>query len=378
MAKAFGIVTSSPEHKVDGMQDYRPIGAFSFLGRFRVIDFPISNFSNSGINNIQVYITKKPRSLVAHIGTGRHYNINSKRGRIQIIVPNEELVNSIYNTNINALFSNIDYIRRQSKEYVVIAPSCMVFAQNYDELLQQHVKSGADITLLYHKVFDAREGYATCNALTLDGDKVKAVAPNLGDEDNKDMFMEVRSWDHDPAFRTSRSVVERGARLIYLLKTCFNGLYRVNKKNYFNTPFGKIVKPNYCDEPALEACHRFLNEKEVEICCQDYGSLLDEGKIPDNAFVYLDPPYAPLTQTSSFTSYATGGWDDEDQAHLRDFCRELDERGIRFLESNSTAPLCFELYKEFKISTLDAKRYINSVGSKRGAIKELVITNFDN
>ena len=77
-----------------------------------MIDFPISNFSNSGINNIQVYITKKPRSLVAHIGTGRHYNINSKRGRIQIIVPNEELVNSIYNTNINALFSNIDYIRR--------------------------------------------------------------------------------------------------------------------------------------------------------------------------------------------------------------------------------------------------------------------------
>lgn len=194
---------------------------------------------------------------------------------------------------------------------------------------------------------------------------------------DKDMFMEVRNWDHDPAFRTSRSVVERGARLIYLLKTCFNGLYRVNKKNYFNTPFGKIVNPNYCDEPALEACHRFLNEKEVEICCQDYASLLDEGKIPDSAFVYLDPPYAPLTQTSSFTSYATGGWDDEDQAHLRDFCRELDDRGIRFLESNSTAPLCFELYKEFKISTLDAKRYINSVGTKRGAIKELVITNFE-
>ena len=172
------------------MQDYRPIGAFSFLGRFRVIDFPISNFSNSGINNIQVYITKKPRSLVAHIGTGRHYNINSKRGRIQIIVPNEELVNSIYNTNINALFSNIDYIRRQTKDYVVIAPSCMVFAQNYDELLQEHVKSGADITLLYHKVFDAKEGYSTCNALTLDGDKVKSVTPNLGDEDTKDMFME--------------------------------------------------------------------------------------------------------------------------------------------------------------------------------------------
>jgi glucose-1-phosphate adenylyltransferase len=190
MAEAFGIVTSSPEHKVEGMQDYRPIGAFSFLGRFRVIDFPISNFSNSGSNNIQVYISSKPRSLVAHIGTGRHYNINSKRGRIQIIVPNEDMVNPIYNTNINAFFSNIDYIRRQSREYVVIAPSCMVFAQNYDELLQDHVKSGADITLLYHKVFDAKEGYTTCNALSLDGDKVTGISRNLGDEDTKDIFME--------------------------------------------------------------------------------------------------------------------------------------------------------------------------------------------
>ena len=148
MAKAFGIVTSSPQHKVEGMQNYRSIGAFSFLGRFRVIDFPISNLSNSGINNIQVYITKKPRSLVAHIGTGRHYNINSKRGKIQIVVPDEELVNPIYNTNINSFFSNIEYIRKQSQEYVVIAPSCMIFTQNYDELLQQHAKSGADITLL--------------------------------------------------------------------------------------------------------------------------------------------------------------------------------------------------------------------------------------
>lgn len=190
MAKAFGIVTSSPEHKVEGMQDFRPIGAFSFLGRFRVIDFPISNFSNSGINNIQVYITKAPRSLIAHIGTGRHYNINSKRGNIQIIVPSESLVNPVYNTNINAFFSNIDYIERQTREYVVIAPSCMVFTQNYDELLQDHVKSGADITLLYHKVFDAKEGYSTCNALSLDGEKVTAITPNLGDEDTKDMFME--------------------------------------------------------------------------------------------------------------------------------------------------------------------------------------------
>ncbi|MGN0908505.1 MAG: DNA adenine methylase [Succinivibrio sp.] len=191
----------------------------------------------------------------------------------------------------------------------------------------------------------------------------------------KEMFMEIRGWDREEGFRSKHSEVERAARLIYLLKTCFNGLYRVNSKNYFNTPFGRLVNPTICDEPTLEACHRFLNEKEVEIRCGDYRDLL--GQIPESSFVYLDPPYAPLTPTSSFTSYQMGVWNDKDQEDLRNFCRALDDRGIRFMESNSTAPLCFDLYKEFKISTLDAKRFINSVGTKRGAIKELVITNFE-
>ena len=181
MAKAFGIITSSPEHKVAGMQDYRPIGAFSILGRYRVIDFPISNFSNSGIINLQVYISSKPRSLAAHIGTGRHYNINSKRGRLQLVFPVEEEFNQIYRTNIAALASNIDYIERQSQEYVVIAPSCMVFKQDFDALLQDHAQSGADVTLLYHNVDDAKHGYATCNELKLDGNRVKAIVPNLAD-----------------------------------------------------------------------------------------------------------------------------------------------------------------------------------------------------
>lgn len=190
---------------------------------------------------------------------------------------------------------------------------------------------------------------------------------------DKEMFTEIRAWDREKDF-VKRPIVERGARLIYLIKTGFNGLYRVNRRNYFNVPFGRLSNPNICDEPVLEACHRFLNEKEVEICCTDYSRLKDV--IPDDAFVYLDPPYAPLNKTSSFTSYQLAVWTDRDQERLRDFCVKLDMRGIRFMESNSTAPVCFELYKRFNISTLDAKRMINSVGTKRGAIKELVITNF--
>ena len=190
MAKAFGIITSSVEHKVDGMQDYRPIGGFSFLGRYRVIDFPISNFSNSGIINLQVYISSKPRSLAAHIGTGRHYNINSKRGKVQLLFPTEERLNSIYNTNIQALSENLEYIKRQSQEYVVIAPSCMVFKQDYDKFLQDHAASGADISALYHTVHHAKSGYSTCHTLSVQDGKVVGMSLNLGDEDVRNISME--------------------------------------------------------------------------------------------------------------------------------------------------------------------------------------------
>ena len=101
MYKAFGIVNSSGRNiYVDGMQDYRPIGAFSFLGRYRVIDFPISNMTNSNIDRIQVYINNKPRSIVEHVGTGRHYNINSKSGKLQLLFSEHNNDNDIYNTDI--------------------------------------------------------------------------------------------------------------------------------------------------------------------------------------------------------------------------------------------------------------------------------------
>lgn len=122
MARAFGIVTSSGTHiKVEGLQQYRPIGAFSFLGRYRVIDFPISNMSNSGIDRIQVYVRTKPRSLAEHLGTGRHYNINSKRGKLQLMFAQNSSENDVYNTDIASFYENIEFIERMHEPYVIIA-----------------------------------------------------------------------------------------------------------------------------------------------------------------------------------------------------------------------------------------------------------------
>lgn len=191
MNNAFGIVNPSGNHIwVDGLQAYRTIGAFSFLGRYRVIDFPISNMSNSGIDQIQVYIRRKPRSLVEHLGTGRHYNINSKRGKIRPLFSESSSETDIYNTDIASFTENMECIERMHYPYVVIAPSYMVFTQNFDQLLQTHIDSGADITLLYHSSDNAKETCLNCDTLNLNRQKgVLSIEKNRGTAKNRHIFM---------------------------------------------------------------------------------------------------------------------------------------------------------------------------------------------
>ncbi|BDZ76161.1 glucose-1-phosphate adenylyltransferase subunit GlgD [Claveliimonas bilis] len=192
MNKAFGIVNFSGNHIwVEGLQPYRPVGAFSFLGRYRVIDFPISNMSNSGIDQIQVYIRRKPRSLTEHLGTGRHYNINSKRGRLHILFSETGLDHDIYNNDIAAFQENMECIEQVHCPYVVIAPSYMIYAQDFSTLLQTHIDSGADITLLYHSTDDAKEKFLNCNTVNLNKQKgVLSLEMNRGTAKNRHIFMD--------------------------------------------------------------------------------------------------------------------------------------------------------------------------------------------
>ena len=192
MYKAFGIVNSSSKNiRVEGLEDYRPIGAFSFLGRYRVIDFPISNLSNSDIDRIQIYVQEKPRTLVSHIGTGRHYNINSKSGRLQILFSDTAKRNDIYNTEIAAYYENLECIEAMHHEYVVITPDYMVYSADFSTLIAQHIDSGADITLLYHSVDNAKEAYLNCNILNLNKQRgVLSIEPNHGNSKNRNIFMD--------------------------------------------------------------------------------------------------------------------------------------------------------------------------------------------
>lgn len=192
MSKALGIINFSGNHIwVKGLQSYRPIGAMSFLGRYRVIDFPLSNMSNSGIDQIQVYINQKPRSLTEHIGTGRHYNINSKRGRVRILFSENGIENSIYDTDISGYIENLECIENSHCPYVVIAPSYMVYSMDFDTLLQTHISSEADITLLYHSVDNATDHFLNCDLLNLNRQKgVLSIEKNRGNAKNRNIFMD--------------------------------------------------------------------------------------------------------------------------------------------------------------------------------------------
>ena len=192
MSKAFGIVNFAGNHiQVDGLQAYRPVGALSFLGRYRTIDFPISNMSNSGIDNIEVYVRRKPRSLTEHLGTGRHYNINSKRGQLNIMYTENNRIGDIYSTDVAAYIENMDCIERIHLPYVVIAPSYMVYTADYSTFLSEHIESGADISMMYHSVDNAKEAFLNCNTLNINKQKgVLSIEPNHGNAKNKNISMD--------------------------------------------------------------------------------------------------------------------------------------------------------------------------------------------
>lgn len=188
---------------------------------------------------------------------------------------------------------------------------------------------------------------------------------------DKDMYYAVRELDRGPDFgKLSR--VKRAARLIYLNKTCFNGLYRVNSKGFFNVPFGTYTDPTIVDAENLRACSRALQKTVIQS-----GNFEQVPEIADTGdFVYFDPPYAPSSDTADFTSYSKDGFDDSAQEMLLLICLQLNQKGVKWMVSNSNTTLIQELYRGFKIEPVGAMRAINSKGSKRGTVVELLIRNF--
>lgn len=179
---------------------------------------------------------------------------------------------------------------------------------------------------------------------------------------------------HYYAVRSARPIafIERAARFIYINKAGFNGLWRVNKKGEFNVPFGHRKTVRLYDRDNLLACSRAL--QDVEIRCRNFIETETYAKPGD--FVYFDPPYAPLSATSDFTSYTAEGFDVEDQRRLAQGFGDLADRGVSVLLSNSSAPLILDLYAKWKPELVYARRAVNCDGTKRGPVPEVLVATF--
>ena len=194
-----------------------------------------------------------------------------------------------------------------------------------------------------------------------------------GEDAKRAFYLDIRSAFNKGRLADPLPDVSRAAEMIFLNKTCFNGLYRVNAKGLFNVPFGKYVSPAICDKATIRDASVALDG--VEILCGDFAdAVADAGH---GWFIYFDPPYRPISETSAFCDYTLGGFGDAEQRRLAELCHDLDAKGARWLLSNSEARDGFfdDLYRGFRCERVYASRAINSKGNGRGKIREIVVSN---
>lgn len=193
------------------------------------------------------------------------------------------------------------------------------------------------------------------------------------ENNSKEYYLELRAVDRDNRINKMTDV-ERAARIMYMLRVNFNGLYRVNSKNQFNVPYGRYKNPKIVDSDLILSISQYLNKNNIEILTGDFEKAVEDVGAGD--FIYFDPPYIPLSETSAFTSYTHEGFSYEEQVRLRDVFRKLDKKGAYVMLSNSSSPLVEELYKGFNIHKVEAIRTNGAKASSRGKISEIIVTNY--
>lgn len=190
---------------------------------------------------------------------------------------------------------------------------------------------------------------------------------------SEEYYYQIRDLDKKKTVYAKLPMYLKAARCVYLNKACFNGLYRVNSKNQFNVPFNGKDKINCFDENNIQALHKYFHKRKPVILSKDFAEAVRTAKSGD--LVYCDPPYDTL-KDDSFTSYSADGFGKKEQERLRDVIKELTDRGVLVMASNANTPFIRELYKDFNIHIIKARRNINSKGDGRGKVEEVIITNY--
>lgn len=192
-------------------------------------------------------------------------------------------------------------------------------------------------------------------------------------ENTSEEYYRIRALDRDPSYQRL-SNLKKAARFIYLNKTCFNALYRVNKQGYFNAAYGKRKKVNIIQADNLRQISQYLNNNDIKLHTGDFAEILEN--VESDSLIYIDPPYVPANEIANFTRYTDNQFRETDQWRLADQCQQLDKLGVKFIASNSDTSAVHKLYKDFNFRRVSARRYINVRGTRRNKIDEVIITNF--
>ena len=218
------------------------------------------------------------------------------------------------------------------------------------------------------------------NLLNLYLYQIEAEYLQLGQEERKNYFYNIRNEYNNYELEENEQNIQRAAQFIYLNRTCFNGLYRVNKNGKFNVPIGSYKNPTICDEENLRQLSQLI--QNVQFQHGDYSKSMEY--VTENTFVYFDPPYRPLNVTSGFTSYTKEDFNDENQRELARFYGELNVRNAKLMLSNSNPKninkedtFFDNIYQGFNINQIQASRMINANSNGRGKISEILVTNYN-
>jgi DNA adenine methylase len=208
-------------------------------------------------------------------------------------------------------------------------------------------------------------------------DSLEELIEDLKKHENEESYYyKMRELDRNKIYKNKYDLVKRASRILYLNKTCYNGLFRVNSQGQFNVPFGRYKNPNILDEAVLRAVNKYLNSSKVKIINKDFEEAVLEAKRGD--FVYFDPPYDPVSATASFTGYDVKGFARNEQERLKLVFDDLTSRGCKALLSNACTDFILDLYgSQYKIEQISATRAINSNALKRGNVSEILVRNYD-
>ncbi|MEC4887553.1 MAG: DNA adenine methylase [Scytonema sp. PMC 1070.18] len=247
---------------------------------------------------------------------------------------------------------------------------------NYQTYYEPFLGGGALLfTLQPHKAVINDSNSELINCYQIIRDSVDELIENLKIHRNhEEYYYAIRDWDREKSFH-SKTPVQRASRIIFLNKTCYNGLFRVNSQGQFNVPFGKYKNPNILDVAVLKAVNKYLKDNQITILNLDFQDALKDAKKGD--FIYLDPPYDPVSYTASFTGYDVNGFNKDEQIRLKETFDDLDRRGCKVLLSNAYTKFIVNLYKDYKQTKISAIRAINSNPKKRGKIDEILVKNYE-